>query len=60
MNNGITTPPPSCELHGDIPPRERVGVMLWFYLGGAGFCFTILGCGIVTLALALVFFGVQR
>jgi len=44
-------------LHGDIPEPQRRGVLLWFYIGGAGFVITILGCLAVTGALLLVFFG---
>jgi hypothetical protein len=44
-------------LHGDIPSAERAGVMLWFYIGGAGFVFTLLGCSAVFLAVLVSFFG---
>jgi len=43
-------------LHGEIPEPLRRGVLLWFYIGGAGFVITILGCLVVTAALLLVFF----
>ena len=47
-------------LHGEIPEADRSGVMLWFYIGGAGFVVTMLGCLVVTLSVLLVFFGTPR
>lgn len=31
-------------LHGRLAGEERGGVLTWFYLGGAGFVLTVLGC----------------
>jgi hypothetical protein len=44
-------------LHGEIPAAERAGVMLWFYVGGVGFVFTLLGCAGVFLVVLVSFFG---
>ncbi len=34
-------------LHGRLRPDERDGVLVWFYIGGAGFASCVLGCGLV-------------
>lgn len=40
--------PPS--LHPLLLPDERPGVLRWFYLGGAGFGLTALGCAVLAAA----------
>jgi hypothetical protein len=44
-------------LHGDIPPERQATVLLWFYIGGVGFGFTMLGCLAVALAVLFSFFA---
>jgi len=44
-------------LHERIPPEDRRGVLVWFYLGGAGFAATVAGCLIASLGVALLLFG---
>jgi hypothetical protein len=34
-------------LHGRLRAEERLPVLLWFFLGGAGFVLTIAGCAAV-------------
>lgn len=36
-------------LHGRLRAEERSGVLRWFFVGGLGFVFTLLGCGLVVL-----------
>jgi hypothetical protein len=40
-------------LHGQLVPTERPVVLLWFYLGGAGFVLSVLGCGLVIFGVFL-------
>lgn len=40
-------------LHDQLGPAERPAVLLWFYLGGAGFMLSVLGCGLVIFGVLL-------
>ena len=40
-------------LHDRLAPAERPVVLLWFYLGGAGFMLSVLGCGLVIFGVFL-------
>jgi hypothetical protein len=40
-------------LHARLRPRERPGIMVWFYLGGAGCAVVVLGCVVVGAAVVL-------
>ncbi|MEM7411779.1 MAG: hypothetical protein AAF430_16230 [Myxococcota bacterium] len=41
-------------LHGRLLPGERRSVHRWFFLGGAGFLLTLLGCALVVWGVAMV------
>lgn len=40
------------DLHGRLHDEERDRVLRWFFAGGVGFVFAILGCALVVLGLA--------
>lgn len=40
-------------LHEQLSAVDRPTVLLWFYLGGAGFMLSVLGCGLVIFGVFL-------
>ena len=46
-------------LHDTLPEEARGGVLRWFYVGGVGFVITILGCGVLCMAMVLLFLRQQ-
>jgi hypothetical protein len=47
-------------LHGMLLPSERPQVLRWFFAGGVGFVFVVIGCVVVITSVALQWLALRQ